>query len=269
MSNIVKNPYDEFKNISEMRNFLVVKANNIIQNSKFYLTAQEQNIVLYLISKIKKGDTEFEEITFDISEFCKIAGISDAGSVYKEVMKTIEKLSEKRVWVKVGDNKEQILAWIDTAFIDYNPDVNIVRTKLSDTLKPYILEQKGNFTEYELEYALSLKSKYSKRMYEILRSYLFKTDKIRTVKLGIEQLKEQLFCQNYKTWGDFNRKVLEIAQREINECSDINFTYSVFKYKRKFTEIEFVITEKTESSQFLFAAQKRYERLNGSLSSDK
>jgi plasmid replication initiation protein len=258
METNVKNQIDEFEYIDKKRQMMVFKSNNLIRNSKFTLSAQEINIINLLVSKIKPKANEFEEITIDIGEFCKICGISDSGSNYKEVQDTISKLKSKVVWVKIGEKEAQSISWIDSAYINYNPEVNILKLKLSDSLKPFFLQLKKQFTQYSLELTLSLKSKYSKRIYELLKCELYRGKLF----IEIDALKKKLECENYKKWDHFKTKVIEIAQREINEYSDLTFSYSVLSTKRKFTHIEFIITEKNSFSERLLAAEKRQERLN-------
>ena len=60
-------PYDRDK--------LVVKANELIQKSRFNLSLQQQKIILYLISQIDRNDKEFKLYSFSIQHFCKVCGI--------------------------------------------------------------------------------------------------------------------------------------------------------------------------------------------------
>ena len=60
--------------IHEMRSYKIVKSNDLIQKSRFQLSLQEQKIILYLISKIKPTDMEFNEYTFEIYDFLKSVG---------------------------------------------------------------------------------------------------------------------------------------------------------------------------------------------------
>ena len=48
--------------IRDEREYNVVKSNILIQKSRFNFTAQEQKIILYLISKIKPEDKDFSSI---------------------------------------------------------------------------------------------------------------------------------------------------------------------------------------------------------------
>ena len=50
--------------ILDVRHKTVVKANDLIQKSRFSLSVQQQKIVLYLISQITQFDTEFKLYDF-------------------------------------------------------------------------------------------------------------------------------------------------------------------------------------------------------------
>ena len=58
-----------------VRNYKIIKSNELIQKSKYELSAQEQKIIMYLISKVKPDDEAFITMDFDIIEFCCVCGI--------------------------------------------------------------------------------------------------------------------------------------------------------------------------------------------------
>ena len=108
-------------------------------------------------------------------------------------------------------------------------------------LKPYFLQLKDNFTKYYLENILELKSFYSIRIYELVKQY----ENIKSREITIDELKEILDIGNsYKLYGHFKEKVLTVAQKEINEKTDINLTFEEIKKIRKVTGIKFNIERK-------------------------
>lgn len=221
------------------RGYSVVKHNDLIQKSRHQLTLQEQKIVLYLISRIKPGDDDFVHQTFSIVEFCKICGIDwDNGKNYANIKKTIQKLRDRSVWIELDNGDETLFAWINEATISKRS--GFIKIKLHDVLKPYLLQLQKNFTKYELIYTLAMRSLYSVRLYELLKSYqhwgqiVFET----------EELKKRLFAETYELFYDFKRYVLETATREINALTDLNITYTPTKTGRRFTEITFSVTRK-------------------------
>lgn len=101
---------EEKKDLAKLREYKVVKANDLIQKSRFNLTMQEQKIVLYLISKIKPDDTDFAEYTFEIAEFCRVCGIDESnGKNYLNVKNAIQSLANKSMWVNTEKNSEILL----------------------------------------------------------------------------------------------------------------------------------------------------------------
>ena len=81
---------DKQSDLNKQREYYVVKHNDIIQNQTFQvskknvgsMTATEQKIFLYIISKIKPTETDSRDIKFDIQTFCKVVGIGNKGNNY-------------------------------------------------------------------------------------------------------------------------------------------------------------------------------------------
>jgi plasmid replication initiation protein len=209
--------------------------------------------ILYLISKIKPEDIELREQSFEISEFCDVCGMdADNGGNYKYIKDTIKSLSDKSMWLETG-NTEKLLRWLYTAEI--NKKSGHVSVRISDDIKPYLLQLKDKFTQYELLYTLAMKSHYSIRIYELLKSYEYRNGQA----FGIDDLKRRLGAENYERFADFKRKVLDIAMREINEVSDLNITYSLEKSGRRFAKITFNIKLKKSTDERM-KAWKHIER---------
>ena len=242
---------EEKKTLTELRNYKVVKANELIQRSRFNLQVQEQKIILYLISKIKPEDTELKEYTFEIKDFCKICGLDDeSGANYKYIKQTLKDLRDKSIWITLKDGSETTLAWIDKVTI--HPHSGKVNIKIDDMMKPYLLELKEHFTQYELLYTLAMRSQYSLRLYELLKSYEFQHNKI----FAIDELKIRLSAENYIRFPDFKRKVLDISMREINNLSDLTITYDIIKESRRFAKIEFSMEIKKDLQERLLTWAK-------------
>ena len=88
-----------------------------------------------------------------------------------------------------------------------------------------------------------MKSAFSVRIYEIMRSYVYQKD----VTFEINKLKSLLAVENVKSYNnfkDFRRFVLEKAQYEINEYTDINISFEPVTKGRKVVEIIFHIKNK-------------------------
>jgi plasmid replication initiation protein len=115
---------------------------------------------------------------------------------------------------------------------EYIKGQGLIEIGIEPKLRPYLFELRQNFTTYQLELALILKSKFSKRMYEMLSQ--FKNTGI--FRISVLDLKERLSLYNPKTkeeqyekWSAFDKYVLKIAHKEINKHTDIQFEYEAIK----------------------------------------
>lgn len=217
------------------RNYKIQKSNELIQKARFDFTVQQQKIILYLISRIKPEQKKFEYEEFDIQDFCKICGIDQtSGKNYSDLKKTIKNISDKSFWVTFNDNSEKLLRWIDNVEVKNQSGALLI--KLDDNMKPFLLEIK-EFTQYNLVNTLGMDSKYSIRLYELLKSYQNKNEAI------IFQLDrfQNLVGSNYEKWYDVRRKVIEPAMREINGHTDITVRYEVEKKGRAVNKIIFEV----------------------------
>ena len=64
----------------ELRDKTVVKANDLIQKSRFNMTLQQQKMILFLISQVSPFDEDFKVYEFSIQEFCRVCGIRCFGN---------------------------------------------------------------------------------------------------------------------------------------------------------------------------------------------
>lgn len=217
----------------------IVKSNDLIQKSRFDLTLSEQKIVLRLIQMIQPQDEEFKYYSFDIQEFCDICGIDRlSGGNYAYIKNTIQKLRDKSFYIDI-DGKEVTCSWINKARLEKSSGT--IEIRLDDDLIPYLLHLNDKFTVYSFYNILAMKSKYSPRLYELLKSEQYK----RCFNYDLSDLKRLLNAERYELYGNFKQKVLDIALKEINETTDIYVEYEPIRTKKKYTAIRFTVRAKT------------------------
>lgn len=222
----------------------VRKSNDLIQRARFSLNTVQQKIVLYLISQIQPWDKEFQYYDFNILDFCRICGIdNDSGRNYIEIKEQIKKLSDKSYWLTLDDgDTEALIRWIESPVLRKNS--GIIRLRLNEYLKPYLLQLKERYTEYQLIYTLHFKSKYSIRLYELVCSVHFHELKEYKRTFELSYLKKALDCERYKDYRDFRKRVLDTAIGEINAYSDKTISYVPITKGRKVIGLEITIVTK-------------------------
>lgn len=221
----------------------VVKANELIQKSRFSLSLQQQKIVLYLISQITPQDEDFKLYSFSITDFCKDCNIDyDNGKNYVNLKAAIKEIADRSVWIKLDSGEETLVRWIEKPYIDNNS--GIIKIRLDRDMKPFLLQLKENFTKYELFWTLHFRSKYSVRLYELIKSVHFDELSSYVCEYEIDELRRLLGAEIYQTYQTFKIRVLEPAIAEINKYSDKNLSYSPVKLGRSVRHIQFVIETK-------------------------
>lgn len=228
----------------ELRDKTVVKANDLIQKSRFDLTLQQQKMLLFLISQVDPYDEEFKVYEFSIQEFCRVCGIDVAsGKNYQDVKQCIKDIADKSVWITLDGDEETLLRWIEKPYI--NNRSGLIRIRLDEDMKPYLLQLKENFTRYELIYTLYFKSKYSIRLYELCKSIHYRElEEYRRI-FTVDELKKILGGETYEQYRDFKRRVLDVAVNEINNYSDKIISYETIKKGKAVVAIELAIQSKS------------------------
>lgn len=228
----------EQQEISEARIQVVVKSNDLIRSSRYKLNLYEQKILLFLISKIKPDDEDFHWYAFSLRDMCQLMGISTNPKNYKNFRDSIQRLSDKSFWIKT-ENEEMLCRWILDVRITNRQ--SIVKIRLDDKLKPYLLQLQKQFTEFPLEYILLMQNKYSIRIYELLKSYAYQG----VYMTRLDEFKMHIQSAAYKTYRDFRVNILDPAMDEINKYTDLNVEVYPIREGRSIQILEFEIAEKS------------------------
>ena len=226
------------------KNYIVSKANKLI-TSKYDLSLQEQRIILSLVSLVdSKDQRQFYEYEMTVKEFCEMLEIKNTNHTY--LSKVTKSLMEKVV--EIEDDKKIIqVHWLSSCV--YYKGEGKVKLELHRELMPYLLQLKEQFTTYYLANILQMKSKYSIRLYEIIKSEQFK----RNFKIDVDKLRKMMNCQNYKRYSNFNQKVIIPAIDEINKKSDIIVQYEPEKVGNKIVSLRLRVVSKRQIEQDMYA----------------
>lgn len=248
--------------LTQERRWTVAKSNDIIRNSRYSLSVQQQKILLYMISKIRPMDTGNEEYTFDIQEFCSVAGLDTSnGFYYVSLKRQIKELRDSSVWVKVG-KKEILLSWLNTVEMDEGSGT--IKIKFHETIQPYLFELKEKYVSYRLNEVLVMRSKYSLHLYELLKSFAYGDafHNYQEVEVNYEpkQLQVLLDAEKYDRYYNFKQRVLLPAIQEINECSEeIHVEMKEERAGRAIKSVLFLITH-AHGRQILNAREMKKDK---------
>ena len=103
-----------------------------------------------------------------------------------------------------------------------------------------MLKLSSMFTQYKLSNILSMKSKYSPRIYEIFKCNEFRKQGF--IEIEVEGLRKLIKADEvYPKYNDFKRYVIERTQKELKKLSDLSFEFEEIKTGRKVTSLKFCI----------------------------
>jgi plasmid replication initiation protein len=216
----------------------LIVQDNAITTARYSMTALEKNIMYMVMAQLGKNDSADRYYRISGKELMDRTRKKIKYDEFKEATNRL--LNRELVIIRENGNYLQIRP-ISSAEYDGN---GIIEIGLDPKIRPYLFELKNNFTSFELNMALALDSKFSKRIYEMLAQ--FRSTGI--LRLSVKELKERLKLydpktgeEQYEKWSAFEKYVLLVAQTEISEHTDIVFTYNLKKTGKKITDIEFHI----------------------------
>ena len=246
--------------LSVERGYKVVKANEIVQKARYDLNIGELKSLAFIISKIKPNDRELTDYVFSIKEYCQVCGIDfKNGGNYVQIKKTLKGLRDKSFWLKDENGTEITVGWLAKVRINKGSGKIIVR--LDEDLQKYVIGLFANYTQYELLSTLPMRSAYSFRIYELLKSYAF----TKKHEFDIDELKGLLAASHYVNFKDFRRFVIETAVKEINLYTDLEVSWEPIRKGRKVIKVIFYITQRDSWGTYL-ASSRAKKQIDGQLS---
>lgn len=249
---------DDKIEIAIERDYKVVKANEIIQKAKYDLGLLEQKTFCYAVSKVKPTDEAGTEYTFGINEYCDVCGIDrNSGKTIENIKAALQKLRDKSFYLMDENGDYVLIGWLSKVRV--SPKSGKIKIKFDEDMQKYLTGLYTNYTQYSLLCVLPMRSTYSIRLYELLKSY----SGLHAKEFDIDDLKEQL-CAPYERFPDFRRKVLDVATREINQYTDIEITWEPISKGRKVVKVHFDI-KKRDSLAIWKAGRNALDQLDGQL----
>lgn len=250
--------------IEQIRNALVVKHNDLIEARYQAFTVVEQRIILMLLGQIQKNDTDFKKYRVSVADFCRLTGLELNGGFYEHLRKTLTGLTSKSIYIKKEDGF-LVTTWFADA--EYKKSEGWIEISISSKLKPYLLDLKAKYTQYQLDIAIQFKSQYAIRLYERLKKEAqivreYKQKNSFEQKYSYEELREFFVIEKklYSMFKDFRKWVIEPAVKEISDKSDLNITQVEYlKTGRKITHVCFYVTIRSREETDLRSDNLRIE----------
>ena len=222
----------------------VVKHNDLVK-ARSNLSKIEHRVIAMLIAQLDRDDESFDLQRIHIRDIIEKSG-SSSQDLYSRGKEICQRLLNQQIHIQTEEDDGQRVYEGYNALdkIRYAEGDGYIEARFNDSMKPFLLELKRRFTIYQLEAFMQLGSRYSMRVYELLKM----REDLRWLRMRVEDLRKLLSCEDkYSRFGDFRRRVIERAQSEINETTDISFTYKVEREGQSPVRVNFMIEPGSEA----------------------
>jgi len=227
-------------------NKLIVKDNSLIDAS-FNLSLVEQRIMLLAIVTAREVNKLTPETPIEITakDYISQYKVSEA-TAYETIKEAADSLFNRQFSYHDRYKDTDAISkarWVNKA--TYTKALGLVVVNLSAEVISLISRLEAQFTKYMLDQVSDFKSKYSIRLYELVLKWVA-TGK--TEKYAIEEFRNKIgvTADEYSYLGDFKKRVIEVAVKEINSKTDIKIELEQFKTGRSVTHFQFKISHKKE-----------------------
>lgn len=196
-----------------------------ITTARTKMSANELKVFYQISTLINKDDSEFQEYTISVKDFCSSLGLNESNREYivglcKKLLRQVFEIEQEN-----GD----YIGYTIFSRMRYKHKQQEISMKFNQDMKPYLLNLK-QFTKIEnIEYIKKFDSKYAIRLYALLKDYRKMTYR----DIEIQALHQMLeLPKSYENYARLYKNVLEPAIKEINKKSDL-FISSVEEIKKQ------------------------------------
>lgn len=255
---------------------LIARRRNELVVGKYRLGFHAQRLFMYVLSKVRDEHDDSTEYKFSIYDLAQKIGV-DRAHLYKEMVAAIDELEACKVHAEVIDENGEVKKneYARVGLIVNRQKVKLgvgdqplvageITISLHKELLPYVQKLKERYTEIELKYFFRLTGSYSQKLYDLLKARAFMHQPWR---VGREELRDLLGVESkeYRLWGDFRRYVLERAQADIRDHTDLSFDIEYVKVGQTVEEITFKLRKEGGSNVAVLPGTDKYKAFKGML----
>lgn len=275
----------------EPLNSLKVKKSNEMISAKYHSTLLENQVMSIALTRIEanvrdaNGPLVAKLYPGELKNL-----IGDPAHIYRTLKTVSETMTGHVMIIEDGKGNFNTFSMVNNA--DYVDGVFTVR--FNERLRPHILGLERNYTTLELSVLTSFKRNSSFRIYELLKREMYKSNPdvnngMVTVEYNISELKFMIGLANsddqrvknerarmgnnidwddlydyldksqkkYEEWRDFQKYVIMIAQKDLEETSNIRFDYKGIREGRKIKRIEFYVYPNTPKNNDIIVERQQ------------
>ena len=248
----------------------IVVHHNYLNESIFNFNELELNLFIVILYKMRnfyktkefledlEGNVnkEIDGVIFDAKEIKSMMQMKDRS--FKAFEKIITGLQDRTISLKTQNGYIRIKAFPTLIFNEVEKNIEI---DINKRILPLFMELTEQFTQYSLKEFLSLNSKHSKRMYQLLKQY----EGIGERTISVDDLKKFLEIEKNKSYNRlYNKKkrVLETTKNDINLLTTLNINYEKEKQGKEVVAVTFKMKKSKVEEEKTTQKETRNELIN-------
>lgn len=240
----------------------IYKSNRLIESS-YQLTTVQNRLIYMAMTRLKRmildkntnikevetaiKSASFDMIRIDVNEYKKRFNIK-SNKVYQDLEEIANSLYEEEIFYINSETQDfGRTRWLTTC--EYDKKQKGIKIEFNSKLIKDLLIFRGGYTKMSFDnFVDKLKGKHSFRIYELCKQYL----QIGYRNFYVEDLrfKLRIFNEEYASYSNFKRRVINKAINEINKYTDLYLEYIEIekdKRTRKVGRVRFIIREQNVS----------------------
>ena len=243
-----------------------IAQSNAITESRNDYNRLEKNTLYRIIEEVRKNYIETDERPETYQNLHVIISeklLSDIAGVHhkEDAKEALINLRHRDITIEKEDG-----SWFNCGFINwaqYLSGSKSYEVEVSSIIMPYLVDLASRYTVYSLTVAISLKSKWAQRFYELCCQYRNHLENgVPSFHKNINQLRWMFMLENkYRLLADFKRNVIDKAYKELKEAYDNGQCDLWFEYNQSGrgdnADFTFIIHTKDQTQ----AQQKEFKEL--------
>ncbi|NEU70139.1 replication initiation protein [Spirosoma agri] len=199
---------------------------NGIVEATYRMDVVEFRVFFTMLTMISPDDVTFCEYELRVADIIRLFSLSRDGRSYETIKEAAERLVNKTMVIyhtkEDGNRYRTVIPFLTSASsLIGDTKMESIRVTFHPELKPFLLQLRTEYLEFDVRNLARVQSQYSIRLYMMLRHQM--NLKKTSVRYTVERLREvfEIGDKDYPLYGNFKQKVL------VRACTDLNATTNI------------------------------------------
>lgn len=199
---------------------------NGIVEATYRMDVVEFRVFFTMLTMISPDDVTFCEYELRVADIIRLFSLSRDGRSYETIKEAAERLVNKTMVIyhtkEDGNRYRTVIPFLTSASSQIgDAKMESIRVTFHPELKPFLLQLRTEYLEFDVRNLARVQSQYSIRLYMMLRHQM--NLKKTSVRYTVERLREvfEIGDKDYPLYGNFKQKVL------VRACTDLSTTTNI------------------------------------------